>query len=31
MLNVILFLAALYCAGVIGWAAAGTNSNRKDR
>lgn len=31
MLTVILFLAILYCAAVIGWAAIGTNSNRKDR
>ena len=31
MLNVLCLLAAIYCAGVIGWAANGTNSNRKDR
>lgn len=31
LMNVVAMLAALACAGVIGWAANGTNSNRKDR
>lgn len=29
MLNVLLLLAAIYCAGVIGWAAVGTNTDRR--
>ncbi|MGC5027447.1 hypothetical protein ACLQ3K_22085 [Tsukamurella sp. DT100] len=28
MLNVLLLLAAIYCAGVIGWSAVGTNTDR---
>lgn len=31
LMNVFGLIAALYCAGVISWAAVGTNSDRKGR
>lgn len=31
MLNVLLLLSVIYCAGVIGWAAVGTNTDRPSR